>query len=66
MSTELLDIHELRQTFPRADGGEHLAHVLRGVRDEGHGYSAAPAISAPYACASRNWLSWRASSGWKV
>jgi NitT/TauT family transport system ATP-binding protein len=29
MSDALLDIHELRQTFPRADGGEHL--VLDGI-----------------------------------
>src|SRR5271167_417469 len=29
MSTALLDIHGLRQSFPRADGGEHL--VLDGV-----------------------------------
>jgi NitT/TauT family transport system ATP-binding protein len=29
MSTALLDIHELRQSFPRADGGEHL--VLDGI-----------------------------------
>jgi NitT/TauT family transport system ATP-binding protein len=29
MTAALLDIHELRQTFPRADGGEHL--VLDGV-----------------------------------
>jgi NitT/TauT family transport system ATP-binding protein len=29
MTTALLDIHSLRQTFPRADGGEHL--VLDGV-----------------------------------
>ena len=29
MSDNLLDIHDLRQTFPRADGGEHL--VLDGV-----------------------------------
>jgi NitT/TauT family transport system ATP-binding protein len=29
MSAALLDVHELRQTFPRADGGEHL--VLDGV-----------------------------------
>jgi NitT/TauT family transport system ATP-binding protein len=29
MSAQLLDIHELRQTFPRADGGEHL--VLDGI-----------------------------------
>ncbi len=29
MSAALLDIHELRQSFPRADGGEHL--VLDGV-----------------------------------
>ena len=29
MSAALLDVHELRQSFPRADGGEHL--VLDGV-----------------------------------
>jgi NitT/TauT family transport system ATP-binding protein len=29
MSNALLDIHALRQTFPRADGGEHL--VLDGI-----------------------------------
>jgi NitT/TauT family transport system ATP-binding protein len=29
MSTALLDIHDLQQSFPRADGGEHL--VLDGV-----------------------------------
>src|ERR1700689_2304164 len=29
MATALLDIHDLRQSFPRADGGEHL--VLDGV-----------------------------------
>src|SRR5438094_3828304 len=29
MSAALLDVHELRQSFPRADGGEHL--VLEGV-----------------------------------
>ncbi|HEV2625209.1 MAG TPA: nitrate/sulfonate/bicarbonate ABC transporter ATP-binding protein [Xanthobacteraceae bacterium] len=29
MSGALLDVHELRQSFPRADGGEHL--VLDGV-----------------------------------
>jgi NitT/TauT family transport system ATP-binding protein len=29
MSTDLLDVHALRQSFPRADGGEHL--VLDGV-----------------------------------
>jgi NitT/TauT family transport system ATP-binding protein len=29
MSTALLDVHSLRQSFPRADGGEHL--VLDGV-----------------------------------
>jgi NitT/TauT family transport system ATP-binding protein len=29
MSAALLDIHDLRQTFPRADGGEHL--VLDGI-----------------------------------
>ena len=29
MSVALLDVHELRQSFPRADGGEHL--VLDGV-----------------------------------
>jgi NitT/TauT family transport system ATP-binding protein len=29
MSTALLDVHALRQSFPRADGGEHL--VLEGV-----------------------------------
>jgi NitT/TauT family transport system ATP-binding protein len=29
MSETLLDIHELRQSFPRADGGEHL--VLDGI-----------------------------------
>ncbi len=29
MNTALLDIHDLRQSFPRADGGEHL--VLDGV-----------------------------------
>src|SRR5215472_389627 len=29
MSNALLDIHDLRQAFPRADGGEHL--VLEGV-----------------------------------
>ncbi len=29
MSAALLDIHDLRQSFPRADGGEHL--VLDGV-----------------------------------
>ena len=29
MSTGLLDVHSLRQSFPRADGGEHL--VLDGV-----------------------------------
>ncbi len=29
MSAALLDIHGLRQAFPRADGGEHL--VLEGV-----------------------------------
>jgi NitT/TauT family transport system ATP-binding protein len=29
MTAALLDIHELRQSFPRADGGEHL--VLDGV-----------------------------------
>jgi NitT/TauT family transport system ATP-binding protein len=29
MTAALLDVHELRQTFPRADGGEHL--VLDGV-----------------------------------
>ena len=29
MDTALLDIHELRQTFPRADGGELL--VLDGI-----------------------------------
>jgi len=29
MSTDLLDIHDLRQTFPRADGGELL--VLDGI-----------------------------------
>src|SRR3974390_1597578 len=32
MSTALLDIHDLRQSFPRADGGEHL--VLEGVNLE--------------------------------
>src|SRR5271168_4121196 len=32
MSTALLDIHDLRQSFPRADGGEHL--VLDGVNLE--------------------------------
>src|SRR5579863_6571578 len=29
MAAALLDVHELRQSFPRADGGEHL--VLDGV-----------------------------------
>jgi NitT/TauT family transport system ATP-binding protein len=29
MSADLLDVHSLRQSFPRADGGEHL--VLDGV-----------------------------------
>ena len=29
MSTDLLDIHDLSQSFPRADGGEHL--VLEGI-----------------------------------
>ena len=29
MSAALLDVHALRQSFPRADGGEHL--VLDGV-----------------------------------
>src|SRR5262249_61821173 len=29
MSVALLDVHALRQSFPRADGGEHL--VLDGV-----------------------------------
>jgi NitT/TauT family transport system ATP-binding protein len=29
MSTALLDVHDLRQSFPRADGGQHL--VLDGV-----------------------------------
>src|SRR5262249_23585880 len=29
MSTALLDVHGLRQSFPRADGGQHL--VLDGV-----------------------------------
>ena len=29
MTADLLDVHALRQTFPRADGGEHL--VLDGV-----------------------------------
>ena len=29
MSNALLDIHALRQSFPRADGGEHL--VLDGI-----------------------------------
>ena len=29
MSTALLDVHSLRQTFPRADGGELL--VLDGI-----------------------------------
>ena len=29
MTAALLDIHDLRQSFPRADGGEHL--VLDGV-----------------------------------
>ncbi len=32
MSTALLDIHDLQQSFPRADGGEHL--VLDGVNLE--------------------------------
>jgi NitT/TauT family transport system ATP-binding protein len=32
MTTALLDIHDLRQSFPRADGGEHL--VLEGVNLE--------------------------------
>lgn len=32
MSTALLDIHALRQTFPKADGGELL--VLDGVELE--------------------------------
>ncbi|HML08036.1 MAG TPA: nitrate/sulfonate/bicarbonate ABC transporter ATP-binding protein [Xanthobacteraceae bacterium] len=32
MSTDLLDIHDLRQTFPRADGGELL--VLDGIELE--------------------------------
>jgi NitT/TauT family transport system ATP-binding protein len=32
MSTALLDIHDLQQSFPRADGGEHL--VLEGVNLE--------------------------------
>ena len=29
MTAALLDVHALRQSFPRADGGEHL--VLDGV-----------------------------------
>jgi NitT/TauT family transport system ATP-binding protein len=32
MSVALLDIHDLRQSFPRADGGEHL--VLDGINLE--------------------------------
>ena len=37
MSTALLDVHALRQSFPRADGGEHL--VLERVAEaEGEGH----------------------------
>ena len=54
MSAALLDIHDLRQTFPRADGGELL--VLDGIdfswrRARSSGSSAAPGPASRPCCA---------------
>ena len=54
MSNALLDIHALRQTFPRADGGEHL--VLDGIElklieARSWGFSAARAPANRRCCA---------------